>query len=155
MIFFDLFPRFLATNGVVVATEKKMPSALIDESSISKVSLLTDNIGMVYSGMGPDARVLMRKGRKQVRRCGGDCEGILTGKKRSQTSFPMCQKLNENRFFDILFPSPPPFSITQAQQYYRTYVEPIPLSQLVREMANVMQEYTQSGFVLNVEEGLE
>eukprot|EP01027_Heterolobosea_sp_BB2_P005457 GEZU01008344.1.p1 GENE.GEZU01008344.1~~GEZU01008344.1.p1 ORF type:complete len:236 (-),score=61.67 GEZU01008344.1:121-828(-) len=88
-----------ATNGVVVATEKKMPSTLIDESSLQKVSLLTDHIGMVYSGMGPDARVLLRKGRKQ------------------------------------------------AQQYFRTYQEPIPVSQLVREMASVMQEYTQSGGV--------
>ena len=28
------------------------------------MSILSDNIGMVYSGMGPDSRVLLRKGRK-------------------------------------------------------------------------------------------
>ncbi|KAH9540787.1 hypothetical protein CY35_14G023800 [Sphagnum magellanicum] len=35
----------------------------------------------------------------------------------------------------------------QAQQYKRLYQEPIPLSQLVRETAAVMQEFTQSGGV--------
>jgi 20S proteasome subunit alpha 2 len=86
-----------ATNGVVIATEKKLPSSLIDHTSLQKVSILTDHIGMVYSGMGPDARVLVKKGRKQ------------------------------------------------AEQYFRVYKERIPVSQLVREMAGVMQEYTQSG----------
>eukprot|EP00761_Pharyngomonas_kirbyi_P011807 gb/GECH01011833.1/.p1 GENE.gb/GECH01011833.1/~~gb/GECH01011833.1/.p1 ORF type:complete len:235 (+),score=63.67 gb/GECH01011833.1/:1-705(+) len=88
-----------AKNGVVVAAEKKMPSNLFDSSTIHRVSPLTDHIGMVYSGMGPDSRVLVRKGRKQ------------------------------------------------AEKYYRIYQEPIPTSQLVKEMATVMQEYTQSGGV--------
>ncbi|KAL0489596.1 proteasome subunit alpha-2 [Acrasis kona] len=88
-----------ATNGVVIATEKKQPSPLIDHTSLQKVTILTDHIGMVYSGMGPDARVLVKKGRKQ------------------------------------------------AEQYFRVYKERIPVSQLVREMAGVMQEYTQSGGV--------
>eukprot|EP00163_Fabomonas_tropica_P032913 TRINITY_DN844_c0_g2_i3.p1 TRINITY_DN844_c0_g2~~TRINITY_DN844_c0_g2_i3.p1 ORF type:complete len:217 (-),score=42.05 TRINITY_DN844_c0_g2_i3:705-1355(-) len=88
-----------ATNGVVVATEKKLPSTLIDEKSVSKTSLLTDNVGCVYAGMGPDSRVLVRKGRKK------------------------------------------------AQTYYRTYLDPIPVSQITRELASIMQEYTQSGGV--------
>mmetsp|Transcript_925 Transcript_925/g.2414 ORF Transcript_925/g.2414 Transcript_925/m.2414 type:complete len:237 (-) Transcript_925:114-824(-) len=54
-----------AKNGVVIATEKKLP-ALIDETSVKKMHNLTDNIGMVYSGMGPDSRVLLRKGRKSA-----------------------------------------------------------------------------------------
>ncbi|KAK8198708.1 Proteasome subunit alpha type-2 [Zalaria obscura] len=53
-----------ATNGIVLATEKKSSSPLIDASSSSKVSLITPNIGMVYSGMGPDYRVLVDKARK-------------------------------------------------------------------------------------------
>ncbi|KAF2689196.1 N-terminal nucleophile aminohydrolase [Lentithecium fluviatile CBS 122367] len=53
-----------ATNGIVLATEKKSSSPLIDSSSSSKVSLITPNIGMVYSGMGPDYRVLVDKARK-------------------------------------------------------------------------------------------
>ncbi|KAF1812581.1 N-terminal nucleophile aminohydrolase [Eremomyces bilateralis CBS 781.70] len=53
-----------ATNGIVLATEKKFSSPLIDSESSSKVSLITPNIGMVYSGMGPDYRILVDKARK-------------------------------------------------------------------------------------------
>jgi len=53
-----------ATNGVVLATEKKSSSPLIDPPSLSKVSLITPDIGMVYSGMGPAYRVLVDKTRK-------------------------------------------------------------------------------------------
>lgn len=53
-----------ATNGIVLATEKKSASSLIDASSLSKISLITPNCGMVYSGMGPDYRVLVDKARK-------------------------------------------------------------------------------------------
>ncbi|KAK4987675.1 Proteasome subunit alpha type-2 [Elasticomyces elasticus] len=53
-----------AANGIVLATEKKSSSPLIDASSSSKVSLITPNIGMVYSGMGPDYRILVDKARK-------------------------------------------------------------------------------------------
>eukprot|EP01116_Phalansterium_solitarium_P024630 TRINITY_DN9073_c0_g1_i1.p1 TRINITY_DN9073_c0_g1~~TRINITY_DN9073_c0_g1_i1.p1 ORF type:complete len:234 (-),score=49.19 TRINITY_DN9073_c0_g1_i1:192-893(-) len=87
-----------AKDGVVLCTEKKLPS-LMDVSSVEKISLVTSNIGFVYSGMGPDSRVLLRKGRKK------------------------------------------------AQKYYRTYHDPIPTAQLVKELASVMQEFTQSGGV--------
>ena len=63
---------------------------------VQKTSLLTPNVGMVYSGMGPDYRVLVRKARKQ------------------------------------------------AQAYYRLYHEHIPVAQLVRETAAVMQEFTRA-----------
>jgi len=53
-----------ATNGVVLATEKKSSSTLITPNSLEKISLITPNIGMVYSGMGPDFRVLVDKARK-------------------------------------------------------------------------------------------
>ncbi|XP_033111980.1 proteasome subunit alpha type-2 [Anneissia japonica] len=53
-----------ASNGVVIATEKKQKSILYDEHSINKVEMITKNIGMVYSGMGPDYRVLVRRARK-------------------------------------------------------------------------------------------
>ncbi|CAL5358622.1 unnamed protein product [Camellia sinensis] len=95
-----------AANSVVIATENKLPSILVDEASIQlsssvphhcklfkvvqKIQILTPNIGVLYSGMGPDSRVLVRKSRKQ---------------------------------------------------------EPIPVTQLVRETAAVMQEFTQSGGV--------
>lgn len=53
-----------ATNGIVLATEKKSSSPLADPSSLSKISLVTPDIGMVYSGMGPDYRILVDKARK-------------------------------------------------------------------------------------------
>ncbi|CAL5392187.1 unnamed protein product [Camellia sinensis] len=70
-----------AANGVDIATEKKLPSILVAEASIQlsssvptiancsevqKIQILTPNIGVVYSGMGPDSRVLVRKSRKQA-----------------------------------------------------------------------------------------
>jgi len=87
-----------AKNGVILATEKKLPS-LMDQNSIQKINLITDNIALVYSGMGPDCRVLLRKGRKK------------------------------------------------AQAYYRTYKDHISVAQIVKELASIMQEYTQSGGV--------
>lgn len=55
-----------ATNGVVIVTEKKLPSVLIDGDDVSKISLVTPSTGFVYSGLGPDYRVLARKSRKQA-----------------------------------------------------------------------------------------
>ena len=57
---------FVATNGVVIVTEKKLPSVLIDGDDVSKISLITPSTGFVYSGLGPDYRVLARKSRKQA-----------------------------------------------------------------------------------------
>eukprot|EP00057_Strongylocentrotus_purpuratus_P007730 XP_011662204.1 PREDICTED: proteasome subunit alpha type-2-like [Strongylocentrotus purpuratus] len=45
-----------ASNGVVIATEKKHKSVLYEEQSVHKVEGITKNLGMVYSGMGPDYR---------------------------------------------------------------------------------------------------
>eukprot|EP00054_Salpingoeca_dolichothecata_P032066 m.265528 g.265528 ORF g.265528 m.265528 type:complete len:236 (-) comp29123_c0_seq1:76-783(-) len=55
-----------AVNGAVIATEKKMPSILADDTSIHKVSKITDKIGMTYSGMGPDSRVVTQLGQKNA-----------------------------------------------------------------------------------------
>jgi 20S proteasome subunit alpha 2 len=72
---------------------------LYDENSVHKIENITDSIGMVYSGMGPDYRLLVRQARKM------------------------------------------------AQNYFLTYQEQIPISQLVQRVAGIMQEYTQSGGV--------
>jgi len=80
--------------------KKKVPSeVLVDIKSVGKINNLTENIGVTYSGMGPDNRVLLRRGRKE------------------------------------------------AQRYFMMYKDPIPVSQLVREVASVMQEFTQRGGV--------
>jgi len=46
----------IAQNGVVIATEKKQKSVLYDEHTTHKVEKITESIGMIYSGMGPDYR---------------------------------------------------------------------------------------------------
>jgi 20S proteasome subunit alpha 2 len=50
----------------VIATEKKTSSILIDDSVIEKVAVISPNIGIVYSGMGPDFRILVTKARKSA-----------------------------------------------------------------------------------------
>ena len=42
----------------MLATEKKQKSILYDDQTIHKVEQITQNVGMVYSGMGPDYRYL-------------------------------------------------------------------------------------------------
>ncbi|KAJ3424981.1 aaa-type atpase family protein-related [Anaeramoeba flamelloides] len=54
-----------ASNGVVIVTEKKLPTTLIDENSVKKIQKLNDGIGVIYSGLGPDYRVLISKARKK------------------------------------------------------------------------------------------
>lgn len=56
----------VASNGIVIATEKKSSSILIDDSMLDKVAVICPNIGIVYSGMGPDFRVLIAKARKSA-----------------------------------------------------------------------------------------
>lgn len=66
---------------------------------IDKVSVICPNIGIVYSGMGPDFRVLVAKARKS------------------------------------------------AQSYWKIYGEYPSTRVLTQEIANIMQQATQSGFV--------
>jgi len=61
-------PPKTAKNGVVIATEKKMQSTLIDDATLDKVANLTQGIGAVYSGLGPDSRVLVNKARKSAQK---------------------------------------------------------------------------------------
>ncbi|KAG2734012.1 hypothetical protein G9P44_003537 [Scheffersomyces stipitis] len=53
-----------SANGVVLATERKANSPLIKSDANVKVELITPDIGMTYSGMGPDFRVLVDRARK-------------------------------------------------------------------------------------------
>eukprot|EP00549_Striatella_unipunctata_P009125 CAMPEP_0118698004 /NCGR_PEP_ID=MMETSP0800-20121206/14911_1 /TAXON_ID=210618 ORGANISM="Striatella unipunctata, Strain CCMP2910" /NCGR_SAMPLE_ID=MMETSP0800 /ASSEMBLY_ACC=CAM_ASM_000638 /LENGTH=236 /DNA_ID=CAMNT_0006597679 /DNA_START=227 /DNA_END=937 /DNA_ORIENTATION=- len=88
-----------AKDGVVICTDKKFASSLVDSEHVHKIERITDHTGFVYSGVGPDYRVLVRRARKD------------------------------------------------SQKYYCMYRETQPVSQLVKETASVMQEYTQSGGV--------
>ncbi|CAK7901551.1 proteasome subunit alpha type-2 [[Candida] anglica] len=53
-----------SASGIVLATERKANSPLLKTDTGSKVELITPDIGVSYSGMGPDFRVLVDKARK-------------------------------------------------------------------------------------------
>jgi len=53
-----------AKDGVVIATDKKLQSSLVDTDQVKKVENINTSVGFVYSGVGPDYRVLVRKARK-------------------------------------------------------------------------------------------
>jgi len=53
-----------AKDGVVIATDKKITSLLVDIDEVKKIERITESSGFVYSGIGPDYRVLVRKARK-------------------------------------------------------------------------------------------
>lgn len=55
-----------ASNGAVLAVEKKFSSALIDEGSVHRIESVTRNCGMVYSGLGPDFRVVLKEARRSA-----------------------------------------------------------------------------------------
>lgn len=84
---------------MVICTEKKMSSSLMDAATLDRVSVVCPNVGFVYSGMGPDARILLQKSRK-------------------------C-----------------------AQKYKLVHGEYPPCAILVKDIASIMQEFTQRGGV--------
>lgn len=55
-----------AVDGVVIATDKKFGSELVETDDVRKVEKVTDGSGFVYAGVGPDYRVLVRKARKSA-----------------------------------------------------------------------------------------
>eukprot|EP01002_Notosolenus_urceolatus_P006237 NODE_2661_length_1067_cov_29.344794_g2218_i0.p1 GENE.NODE_2661_length_1067_cov_29.344794_g2218_i0~~NODE_2661_length_1067_cov_29.344794_g2218_i0.p1 ORF type:complete len:238 (+),score=50.63 NODE_2661_length_1067_cov_29.344794_g2218_i0:286-999(+) len=57
-----------ATNGLVLCTDKKTQSILMDPGSFHRVHVVDDHCGLTYSGMGPDSRVLLGLARKAASR---------------------------------------------------------------------------------------
>jgi 20S proteasome subunit alpha 2 len=47
-----------ATNGVVIACDKKVSTTLVDLDEYQKIQSITPSTGFVYAGMGPDFRLL-------------------------------------------------------------------------------------------------
>ena len=88
-----------ATNGVVLATDKKVNTVLFDQEGYAKMQSITPSTGFVYAGMGPDFRLVVKNARKN------------------------------------------------AQAYYLTYSEVQPVNMIVKDTAQLMQEYTQAGGV--------
>lgn len=88
-----------AVNGVVIVTDKKVHSVLVDADEYHKIQSITPSTGFVYAGIGPDFRVQVTDARKA------------------------------------------------AQKYFLTYRELCPVSEIAKNAAALMQEYTQSGGV--------
>ena len=57
-----------ATNGVVIACDKKSPTPLVDAEEYQKMQSVTPSCGFVYAGMGPDFRVLVTQARKAAQK---------------------------------------------------------------------------------------
>jgi 20S proteasome subunit alpha 2 len=55
-----------ATNGVVIATDKKPSTVLFDGADYEKMQSITPSTGFVYSGMGPDFRLVVKNARKNA-----------------------------------------------------------------------------------------
>mmetsp|Transcript_21578 Transcript_21578/g.38114 ORF Transcript_21578/g.38114 Transcript_21578/m.38114 type:complete len:237 (+) Transcript_21578:226-936(+) len=54
-----------AKDGVVLATSRKVPE-LVDLTDFHKINSVSENVGVVYSGVGPDYRVLLKRARKHA-----------------------------------------------------------------------------------------
>jgi 20S proteasome subunit alpha 2 len=134
-----------AKNGVVIATEKKAPTILIDETSLQKICMLTDSIGAVYSGMGQRSaarRAPRRAAAASARWAGTPQRSGSARRSRAAPTRPFPRRLAGPDFRVLVAKGR-----KAAQAYFRIYREEIPLLQLVRELAAVMQEFTQSGGV--------
>ncbi|KAF8359203.1 pas-2 [Pristionchus pacificus] len=105
-----------ASDGVVLATENPSSPLYEEQAKIEKIS---KHIGCVYSGMGPDARLLVKRARKIAITV---CILIIVVDTKGK---------HTNRLF----------------KYEDMYGEEISTTQLVTRLAAVMQEYTQSGGV--------
>ena len=87
-------------DGIILACEKMISSILVDSTSFSKISNVSKYIGVAYSGLTPDYKVLLKKARKDF------------------------------------------------QQYKLKFVDDLmPVHSLSKGVADLMQEYTQSGGV--------
>ena len=56
-----------AKNGLVIASEKKITSCLVDESSFHKIEHIAPYMGVTYSGIGPDFQAVLLKARKDAK----------------------------------------------------------------------------------------
>ncbi|KAH8248199.1 hypothetical protein KR038_004596, partial [Drosophila bunnanda] len=83
-----------ACNGVVIVADSTPPSPLHDVHSVRHVETVANHIGMVYSGVDPDYRILVKAARKF------------------------------------------------AQLYYLTRMDPIPVKELVKDVAKIMVDHT-------------
>lgn len=66
IIIFNIY--FIAKNGVVLVTDKKVHSVLVDSEEYHKIQSITPTTGFAYAGIGPDYRVLVTNARKSAQK---------------------------------------------------------------------------------------
>ncbi|THG03985.1 hypothetical protein TEA_025134 [Camellia sinensis var. sinensis] len=166
---YNYYVTALTANGVVIATEKKLPSILVDEASSGVltipafcvklkpvtqlyISILLEAFARFCSIFCCVSSVQMGRANYKFWIC------WITGAKDSDidSQYWSCVQplASLSVEFLLLCSGMGPDSRVlvrksrkQAEQYHRLYKEPIPVTQLVRETAAVMQEFTQSGGV--------
>ncbi|KAF8822933.1 putative proteasome subunit alpha2, protease of the acylase family and NTN hydrolase fold [Cardiosporidium cionae] len=152
-----------ALNGVVIATEKKLSTELIDEGSLRKIEPLTPNVGCVCAGMPADFRVIVKRGRKEMsnllclqKMCyltlGEQIVGIirlyLLDKGWLMGRAYLVSTVRSVLYCLVIFSYSQGFvGHVQAMAYHLLYGEHPPVSEVVKYVAAVMQEFTQSGGV--------
>eukprot|EP00826_Nyctotherus_ovalis_P032697 TRINITY_DN2633_c0_g1_i1.p2 TRINITY_DN2633_c0_g1~~TRINITY_DN2633_c0_g1_i1.p2 ORF type:complete len:232 (+),score=70.08 TRINITY_DN2633_c0_g1_i1:187-882(+) len=85
-----------AKNGVVLASEKKITSALIDEESFHKIELLGVAKGISFSGLSTDFRALLLKGRKEYQRFDSTYKTPVTTQRISEKMSKVIQEATQS-----------------------------------------------------------
>ena len=85
-----------AKNGVVLCTDKKLSSKLIESADVHKLEKITPSCGFVYSGVGPDYRVLVKKARKQAQAYYLTYRGLKPIRALVQDTAAVCQEYTQS-----------------------------------------------------------
>ena len=85
-----------AKNGVVLCTDKKLSSKLIESADVHKLEKITPSCGFVYSGVGPDYRVLVKKARKQAQAHYLTYRGLKPIRALVQDTAAVCQEYTQS-----------------------------------------------------------
>ena len=73
-----------AKNGVVLASEKKLSSVMIDEESFHKIEYLGTAKGIAFAGLSADFRALLLKGRKEYQKFFAQYNSAITTRRISE-----------------------------------------------------------------------
>ena len=115
------------SEGVVLATDMKLPSVLVETDGVHKIEVINKTGGFCFAGLGPDYRVLGAYYYFLCRIPFGSRTLALSPSFVFSTTVKRARK--------------------SAQAYYRTYGEVQNVRELTKATATVMQEYTQRGGV--------
>lgn len=85
-----------AKNGVVLASEKKISSILVDEESFHKIEVLGLAKGISFSGLSTDFRALLSKGRKEYQKFDSTYKSPITTQRISEKMSKVIQEATQS-----------------------------------------------------------